>query len=84
MSGLNLMRSSLALCYFYSLPTSITDYLFSVEFLEKLDNELKNCYAKVMVIHYIPTHFNLNYINHFIILLDHISYKTKRTINDIK
>ena len=47
MSGLNFMRASLALCYFYSLPTSIKDYLFSVEFLEKLDDELNNCYAKV-------------------------------------
>ncbi|CAI6366545.1 unnamed protein product [Macrosiphum euphorbiae] len=46
MSGLNFMRASLALCYFYSLPTSIKDYLFSVEFLEKLDDELNNCYAK--------------------------------------
>lgn len=59
MSGLNLMRSSLALCYFYSLPISITNYLFSVEFLEKLDDELKNCYAKVILyiylINYIPT-----------------------------
>lgn len=47
MSGLHFMKASLALCYFYSLPTSITDYLFSIEFLEKLDNELNNCYAKV-------------------------------------
>jgi len=47
MSGLNFMRASLALCYFYSLSTSIKDYLFSVEFLEKLDDELNNCYAKV-------------------------------------
>ncbi|VVC40572.1 RAP domain,FAST kinase-like protein, subdomain 2 [Cinara cedri] len=46
MSGLNLMRSSLALCYYYSLPKYITDYIFSVEFLEKLDDEIKNCYAK--------------------------------------
>lgn len=43
------MRASLALCYFYSLPTSITDYLFSVEFLEKLDDEINNCYAKVFI-----------------------------------
>lgn len=48
MSGLNFMRASLALCYFYSLPSSIADYLFSVEFLEKLDDELNNCYAKVI------------------------------------
>jgi len=47
MSGLNFMRASLAFCYFYSLPTSIKDYLFSVEFLEELDDELNNCYAKV-------------------------------------
>jgi len=50
MSGLNFLRVSLALCYFYSLPESITDYLFSVEFLEKLDDELKNCYAKVIIL----------------------------------
>ncbi|XP_050530459.1 uncharacterized protein LOC126899510 isoform X2 [Daktulosphaira vitifoliae] len=46
MSGLNFMRASLALCYFYSLPSTITDYLFSVEFLERLDEELNHCYAK--------------------------------------
>lgn len=50
MSGLNFMRASLALCYFYNLPSSITEYLFSVEFLEKLDDELKHCYAKVIFI----------------------------------
>lgn len=49
MSGLNLMRASIALCYFYSIPKSITDYLFSVEFLEKLEDELNNCYAKVNI-----------------------------------
>jgi len=43
------MRASFALCYFYSLPTSITNYLFSVEFLEKLDDELNNCYSKVFI-----------------------------------
>jgi len=55
MSGLNFMRASLALCYFYSLSTSIKDYLFSVEFLEKLDDELNNCYAKVFKYLYLLT-----------------------------
>lgn len=50
MSGLNFMRAVLALCYFYSLSSSISNYLFSVEFLEKLDDELNNCYAKVYVL----------------------------------
>lgn len=49
MSGLNFMRASLALCYFYNIPKSITDYLFSVEFLEKLEDEVNNCYAKVNI-----------------------------------
>lgn len=49
MSGLNFMRASLALCYFYSISTPIAEYLFSVEFLEKLDDELNNCYAKVII-----------------------------------
>lgn len=49
MSCFNFMRASLALCYFYSLPASITEYLFSVEFLEKLDDELNNCYSKVNI-----------------------------------
>lgn len=44
------MKASLALCYFYSLPVSISDYLFSVEFLERLDNELNNYYGKVVML----------------------------------
>ncbi|XP_050441714.1 FAST kinase domain-containing protein 1, mitochondrial [Adelges cooleyi] len=48
MSGLNFMKASLALCYFHTLPSSITNYLFSVEFLERLDDELNNCYAKAV------------------------------------
>lgn len=48
MSGLNFMRACLALCYYYSLPSTVTDYLFSVEFLERLDEELNHCYAKVI------------------------------------
>lgn len=46
-SGLAFLQACLGLCYFHRLPEILVKLTFSVEFLEKLDEELSNCYAKV-------------------------------------
>ncbi|KAG8230278.1 hypothetical protein J437_LFUL009451 [Ladona fulva] len=45
--GLSLLQASLGFCYFQGLPSSLINYIFAVEFLERLDNEICHCYAKV-------------------------------------
>ncbi|XP_046394173.1 FAST kinase domain-containing protein 1, mitochondrial isoform X2 [Ischnura elegans] len=45
-SGLNLIQLSLGLCLFNYLPKSLIHYIFAVDFLEKIDDEIKYCYAK--------------------------------------
>lgn len=47
LSGLTFLNSALSLCYFNHLPSSFIKAIFNVEFMEKLDSELANCYAKV-------------------------------------
>ncbi|XP_071452664.1 FAST kinase domain-containing protein 1, mitochondrial [Hetaerina americana] len=44
--GLSLIQVALGLCYFNSLPNSLIHYIFAVEFLEKIDDEIRFCYAK--------------------------------------
>ncbi|GJQ65226.1 hypothetical protein Trydic_g7358 [Trypoxylus dichotomus] len=46
MSGLSYLQACLALCFFNTLPQSFIQQIFNVEFLEKLDVELANCYFK--------------------------------------
>ncbi|GLV37150.1 uncharacterized protein CBL_02020 [Carabus blaptoides fortunei] len=46
-SGLAFLQACLGLCYFHRLPELLVKLTFSVEFLEKLDEELSNCYAKM-------------------------------------
>uniref|UniRef100_A0A1B6H809 RAP domain-containing protein n=1 Tax=Homalodisca liturata TaxID=320908 RepID=A0A1B6H809_9HEMI len=46
LNGLTLLQVGLALSYFNYLPPSITRFIFSVTFLERLDDEIKNCFAK--------------------------------------
>ncbi|KAJ8944787.1 hypothetical protein NQ318_003655, partial [Aromia moschata] len=47
LSGLAFLQSALSLCYFHKLPSSFVKHIFNVEFMEKLDEELANCYSKV-------------------------------------
>ncbi|XP_018563846.1 FAST kinase domain-containing protein 1, mitochondrial [Anoplophora glabripennis] len=46
LSGLAFLQSALSLSYFNKLPSSFVKQIFNVEFLEKLDTELDNCYSK--------------------------------------
>ncbi|KAJ8931919.1 hypothetical protein NQ314_015117 [Rhamnusium bicolor] len=46
LSGLAFIQSALSLCFFNKLPSSFIKQIFNVEFLEKLDVELANCYSK--------------------------------------
>lgn len=47
MSGLSYLQACLSLCFFHKLPQFFVKQIFNVEFLEKLDIELANCYFKV-------------------------------------
>lgn len=47
MGGLCLIQCALALCYCNKLSNSLIKSIFNVEFLDKLDAELQNCYSKV-------------------------------------
>ncbi|KRT80882.1 hypothetical protein AMK59_5198 [Oryctes borbonicus] len=46
LSGLSYLQGCLALCFFNTLPQSFIKQIFNVEFLEKIDVELANCYFK--------------------------------------
>ncbi|KAJ8982983.1 hypothetical protein NQ317_001423 [Molorchus minor] len=46
LSGLAFIQSAFSLCYFNKLPSSFIKNIFNVEFLDKLDIELDNCYSK--------------------------------------
>uniref|UniRef100_A0A1B6DR13 RAP domain-containing protein n=1 Tax=Clastoptera arizonana TaxID=38151 RepID=A0A1B6DR13_9HEMI len=46
MTGLGLLQGSLALSYFNQLPLQFIKFIFTVDFLEHLDEEIKHCFAK--------------------------------------
>ncbi|KAJ3659143.1 hypothetical protein Zmor_010848 [Zophobas morio] len=46
MTGLSIIYSALALCFYNKLPNSIIKSIFNVEFMDKLDSELQQCYSK--------------------------------------
>ncbi|XP_054256841.1 uncharacterized protein LOC128986816 isoform X2 [Macrosteles quadrilineatus] len=48
LNGLSILQVALALSYFDRLPTSLIKIIFTVDFLETLDNEIKHCFAKVL------------------------------------
>jgi hypothetical protein len=45
--GLVLLQAAIALCFFHHLPEDLVHFIFTVDFLERLDEEILNCYAKV-------------------------------------
>lgn len=49
-SGLAFLQSALSLCYYHKLPETLVQHIFTVNFLEKLDEELSHCYARVRYI----------------------------------
>jgi hypothetical protein len=42
-----LLQAAIALCFFRRLPEDLVHFIFTVDFLERLDLEVFNCYAKV-------------------------------------
>ncbi|KAG5885899.1 hypothetical protein JTB14_012146 [Gonioctena quinquepunctata] len=46
LSGLAFLQSALSLCFFNKLPSFLVKQIFNVEFMDRLDNELANCYSK--------------------------------------
>lgn len=48
LNGLSLIQCSLALNYFGYLPTEIINAVFTVRFLENLEEEITHCYQKVI------------------------------------
>lgn len=36
-----IIRTAIALCYYHNLPVEFTDYIFNVEFFNKLDREIQ-------------------------------------------
>jgi hypothetical protein len=47
LQGLTLLQAAIALCFFHHLPEELVHSIFTVDFLERLDEEVLNCYAKV-------------------------------------
>jgi hypothetical protein len=45
-----LLQAAIALCFFRRLPEDLVHFIFTVDFLERLDQEVLNCYAKVFAI----------------------------------
>lgn len=46
LQGLTLLQAAIALCFFHCLPEELVHFIFTVDFLEKLDEEVLNCYSK--------------------------------------
>ncbi|PSN37677.1 hypothetical protein C0J52_05617 [Blattella germanica] len=44
--GLALLQAAIALCFFHQMPENLIHFIFTVHFLERLDEEVHNCYAK--------------------------------------
>jgi len=44
---LSILTSALALNFYQQLPLDFTQFIFTVEFLDRVDKELKSCYARV-------------------------------------
>jgi hypothetical protein len=47
LQGLTLLQAAIALCFFHRLPEELVHFIFTVNFLERLDEEVLHCYAKV-------------------------------------
>ncbi|XP_063233129.1 uncharacterized protein LOC134536948 isoform X2 [Bacillus rossius redtenbacheri] len=46
MSGMALLQSALALCFFRRLSLQFVYFIFTVDFMERLDQEVAQCYSK--------------------------------------
>lgn len=46
MSGLSIIQSCLALCYFKALPEDLIERVFNINFIKRLEQEIESCYSK--------------------------------------
>ncbi|KAH8404356.1 hypothetical protein KR222_004911 [Zaprionus bogoriensis] len=46
MSGLSLVQSCLALCFYKSIPEQLINRVFCVKFIQRIDDEIQICYSK--------------------------------------
>lgn len=46
MSGLAIVQSCLAMCFYRSLPEDLITKVFSVDFVKRIEDEIKTCYSK--------------------------------------
>lgn len=46
MSGLSLVQSCLALCFYKSIPEQLINQVFCVKFIQRIDDEIQICYSK--------------------------------------
>lgn len=46
MSGLAIVQSCLSLCFYRSLPEDLINKVFSVDFVKRIEDEIKTCYSK--------------------------------------
>uniref|UniRef100_A0A1B0EVM3 Uncharacterized protein n=1 Tax=Phlebotomus papatasi TaxID=29031 RepID=A0A1B0EVM3_PHLPP len=46
MSGLSIVQSCLALCFYRALPTDLVDRVFCTDFIQRLEHEIRLCYSK--------------------------------------
>ncbi|XP_066999739.2 FAST kinase domain-containing protein 1, mitochondrial isoform X2 [Anabrus simplex] len=46
LNGMSVLQAALALSYFHHLPEELVHFIFTVDFLERLDEEISLCYSK--------------------------------------
>lgn len=54
MSGLSIVQACLALAFYKSLPDSLINRVFNIDFIKRLEDEIEMCYSKVTFLFYIP------------------------------
>lgn len=48
MSGLALVQSCLALCFYKTIPEELINRVFCVKFIQRVEEEIQMCYSKVI------------------------------------
>lgn len=47
MNGLSIVQACLALAFYKSLPDSLINRVFNIDFIKRLEDEIEMCYSKV-------------------------------------
>jgi len=50
MTGLSIIQACLALCFYKKLSDSLINRVFNIDFIKRLEDEIKMCYSKVIII----------------------------------